>query len=150
MDLKAMAATIMADGFDPATSPVSDFENLPDGIYDAMLSDAEWRVSDSGFEWLSLEFEILNEGFEGRKYFGMISFVNEKMLQRNIKLAMKTAHAVGVEIDLEDFDQPETSLVETFKEGLGNEVELKITSWSNKNTGKSGQNFEAEQPKPFV
>lgn len=75
MDLKAMAASILADGFDPASSPVSDFENLPEGTYDAIFNNVEWKTSDSGWEWLSVQFEILNEGFEGRKYFGIISFI---------------------------------------------------------------------------
>jgi len=148
MDLKAMAAQLLADGFDPATSPVSDFENLPDGVYDAIFTTAEWRTSDSGWEWLSVQFEILNEGFEGRKYFGMISFITESMIAMNMKLAMKTAHAVDVVLSPEDFIQPETDLVAAFQDGLGKEVGLKLTSWKNK-AGKSGQNFEVSEPLPF-
>ena len=149
MDLKAMAAQLLADGFDPATSPVSDFDELPNGSYDALLNNVEWRVSDSGFEWLSLQFEILNEGFEGRKYFGMISFVNEKMIGLNMKRAMKTAHSVGVELSPDDFVSPETNLVEAFQQGLGSQVELTLTGWENKKTGKSGQNFDVSEPLPF-
>lgn len=150
MSLKDMAAQILEEGFDPATSPVSDFENLPDGTYDAMLENVEWRVSqDGGFEWLSLVFEILNEGFEGRKYFGMVSFNHENMVGLNIKRAMKTANAVGVELHPEDFETPETSLVEAFKEGLGTEVELTLTGWKSKKTGKTGQNFDVDVALPF-
>ncbi|HSH24752.1 MAG TPA: DUF669 domain-containing protein, partial [Massilibacterium sp.] len=132
-----------------ATSPVSDYENLPDGTYDALLENVEWRTSESGFEWLSLAFEILNEGYEGRKYFGMISFNNEKMVGLNIKRAMKTANAVGVELQPTDFESPEQNLVEAFEEGLGKEVELKLTSWTSKKTGKSGQNFDVDVAVPF-
>lgn len=149
MDLKALAAGILAEGFDPATSPVSDFEELPDGVYDALLKEVEWRVSDSGFEWLSLQFEVLNEGFEGRIYFAMISFVNEKMVALNMKRAMKTAHALGIALSPEDFDQPEVGLVEAFQQGLGGEVELELTGWENKKTGKKGQNFDVSVPLPF-
>lgn len=149
MDLQAMAASILADGFDPATSPVSDFENLPEGTYDAIFNNVEWRTSDSGWEWLSVQFEILNEGFEGRKYFGMISFITESMIGMNMKLAMKTGHAVGVAITPEDFVQPEVNLVAAFQNGLGKEVELKLTNWENKKNGKSGQNFDVSEPLPF-
>lgn len=149
MDLKAMAASILADGFDPATSPVSDFENLPEGTYDAIFNNVEWKTSDSGWEWLSVQFEILNEGFEGRKYFGMISFITESMIGMNMKLAMKTGHAVGVAISPEDFEQPEVNLVAAFQDGLGKEVELKLTNWENKKNGKKGQNFEVSEPLPF-
>lgn len=145
-NLAALAAQLLAEGFDPATSPVSDFENLPDGIYDALLENVEWRVSDSGFEWLSLQFSILNDGFENRKFFGMISFGNEKMLGQNLKIAMKTAHAVGVDLPADAFDQPEIGLVEAFSDGLGREVELELTSYVSKKTGKTGQNFKASPP----
>lgn len=151
MSLKDMASQILADGFDPKTSPVSDFENLPDGEYDAILENVEWRVSqDGGFEWLSLAFEILNDGFEGRKHFGMISFANERMVGLNIKRAMKTASAVGVELDPEVFEEPETALVEAFEDGLGTEVALTLSSYVSKKTGKTGQNFDVEPATPFV
>lgn len=146
MSLMDAAAQILADGFDRKKGAVSDFEDLPEGTYEAMLEDVEWRISDSGFEWLSLQFEILSEGFEGRKYFGMISFNNERFMNMNIKLAMRVAAAVGVELQPEDFATPETTLVEAFQDGLGMEVDLKLTNWENKKTGKSGQNFIADEP----
>lgn len=140
------AAQILADGFDRKKGAVSDYEDLPEGTYEAMLENAEWKVSDSGFEWLSLVFEILDEEFKGKKFFGMISFHNEQFMNRNIKLAMRVAAAVGVELAPEDFEEPETSLVEAFQEGLGMEVDLTLTNWTSKKTGKSGQNFIADEP----
>lgn len=117
------AASILAEGFDIKKGAVSDFEDLPEGAYEAMLEKVEWRTSDSGFEWLSLQFEILSEGFEDRKHFGMISFNNEQFMNMNIKLALRVAGAVGVELTAEDFETPETSLVEAFQGGLGMEVD---------------------------
>lgn len=140
------AAQILADGFDVKKGAVSDFEDLPEGTYEALLENVEWRTSDSGFEWLSLQYEILSEGFEGKKFFGMISFNNERFLNMNIKLALRVAGAVGVELSADDFETPETSLVEAFQNGLGMEVDLKLTNWENKKTGKSGQNFIADEP----
>ncbi len=146
MSLMDAAAQILADGFDVKKGAVSDFEDLPEGTYEALLENVEWRTSDSGFEWLSLQFEILSEGFEGRKYFGMIAFNNEKFLNMNIKLALRVAGAVNVELSAEDFETPETSLVEAFQDGLGMEVDLTLTNWKSKKTGKSGQNFIADEP----
>jgi len=140
------AAQILADGFDVKKGAVSDFEDLPEGTYEALLENVEWRTSDSGFEWLSLQYEILSEGFEGKKFFGMISFNNERFLNMNIKLSLRVAGAVGVELSADDFETPETSLVEAFQDGLGMEVDLKLTNWENKKTGKSGQNFIADEP----
>jgi len=146
MSLMDAAAQILADGFDVKKGSVSDFEDLPEGTYEALLENVEWRTSDSGFEWLSLQYEILSEGFEGKKFFGMISFNNERFLNMNIKLALRVAGAVGVELSADDFETPETSLVEAFQDGLGMEVDLKLTNWENKKTGKSGQNFIADEP----
>lgn len=140
------AAQILADGFDRKKGAVSDYEDLPEGTYEALLENVEWRVADSGFEWLSLQFEILSEGFEGRKYFGMINYTNESFLNQNIKLTMRVGSAVGVEIQAEDFAEPETALVEAFEDGVGQEVDLTLTNWKSKKTGKSGQNFIADEP----
>src|SRR5690625_2594739 len=93
MSLMDAAAQILADGFDVKKGAVSDFEDLPEGTYEALLENVEWRTSDSGFEWLSLQYEILSEGFEGKKFFGMISFNNERFLNMNIKLALRVAGA---------------------------------------------------------
>lgn len=140
------AAQILADGFDRKKGAVSDYDDLPEGTYEALFENVEWRVSDSGFEWLSLQYEILSEGFEGRKYFGMIAFNNEQFLNQNIKLAMRCGAAVGVELQPEDFAEPETALVEAFEDGLGQEVDLTLTNWKSKKTGKSGQNFIVDEP----
>lgn len=146
MSLKDAAAQILAEGFDIKKGAVSDYEDLPEGTYEAMLEDVEWKVSDSGFEWLNLQFEILTEEYEGRKFNGMISFHNEQFMNRNIKLALRVAGAVGIELQPEDFETPETSLVEAFQDGLGMEVDLTLTNWTSKKTGKSGQNFICEEP----
>lgn len=144
MNLKEMAAKILEEGFNPETDPVNDFDNLPDGSYDALLTNVSWRTNDNGTEWLSLEFEIINEGFEGRKFFGNIFFSVEKMLQVNIKRTMKYATILGVDLSIDDFGDPETSLVEAFKNGLGNHVELTLK------TSKSNfQNFDLSEAVPF-
>jgi len=140
------AAQILADGFDRKKGAVSDFEELPEGTYEALLENVEWKTSDSGHEWLSLQYEILSEGFEGRKYFGAIFYSNEQFLNQNIKLTMRCGAAVGVEIQAEDFANPETDLVDAFQDGLGMEVDLKLTNWTSKKTGKSGQNFIVDEP----
>src|SRR5690606_32033578 len=119
LNLKEMAAEILSEGFNPQTDSVGgDYEELPDGLYDAILTDVSWRTNDKGTEWLSFEFEILNEGYDGRKYFGNIFFSNEKMLKLNLKRAMKTAAILDVDVTVEDFEDEEV-LVERLKEGVG-------------------------------
>ncbi|MGG3987709.1 DUF669 domain-containing protein [Bacillus smithii] len=145
MNLKELAAEILNEGFNPETDPVSDFDNLPDGTYDAMLTDVQWRVNDKGTEWLSMEFEILNEGFENRKYFGAIFFSNERMLKLNIKRTMKYAAILGVELGIEDFDRPESTLIQALQNGCGQQVTLTLKT----NKKSNFQNFEITEFIPF-
>lgn len=145
MNLKAMAAEILNEGFDPRTDAVGgDFENLPDGLYDGMLLGVSWRANDAGTEWLSFEFEIMNEGYEGRKYFGNIFFSNEKMMQLNLKRAMKTAAVLDVDLNIDDFEDTAT-LVSKLEEGVGSQCMIELK------TNKKGtfQNWEAMQEAPF-
>lgn len=145
-NLAAMAAKLLAEGFDPKTSPVDDFENLPEGIYDVILSDVQWRVNDNGTEWLALTLDILNEGFENRKHFGNI-FFTEKMMERALKQTMKCASALDIELDPSVFGAPETELVDAFKEALGTQAEMEIKH----SKSKKGifVNFSLSQPSPF-
>lgn len=146
-NLEALAQKILAEGFDPKTSPVDDFENLPEGIYDVVLSDVQWRVNDKGTEWLQLTLDILNEGFENRKHFGMI-FFTEKMMERSIKQTMKCAAALDIELSPSAFASPEVDLVNTFKEALGNQAEMEIKHSKSKK-GDVFVNFSLSQPVPF-
>lgn len=139
--LAQMAQEIMASGFDARNDSIDDYADLPDGVYDAILAQAEWRTSDKGFEWLSLEFDILTPGFENRKFLGMHSFSNPNFLERNIKHVMQSAAALGLVFNPMMLMNPETELVNLFRTGIGQQVDLKLTSWENKKTGKSGQNF---------
>lgn len=148
-NLAAMAAKLLAEGFDPKTSPVDDFENLSEGIYDVVLSDVQWRISDTtGTEWLSLTLDVLNEGYENRKHFGNI-FFTEKMMERALKQTMKCAAALDIELDPSVFGTPETELVDAFKEGLGAQCEMEIKHSKNKKTGDVFVNFSLSQPSPF-
>lgn len=132
-NLAALAQKLLAEGFDPKTSPVSDYENLPEGEYDVIFEDVEWVVnSETGSERLQLKFEILNEGFENRKHNGMI-FFTEKMMERSLKQTMKCAAALGIELNPAVFGSPETDLVEAFKEALGSQAILEIKHSKGKN-----------------
>lgn len=146
LNLKELAAEIVSEGFDPKTDQVGgDFENLPDGLYDAILTDVKWQgPNEKGTEWLSFEFELLNEGYENRKYFGNIFFSNEKMMKLNIKRAMKTASILGVDLTLEDFEDEEI-LVEALKDGIGNQCMIELKS----NKKGTFQNWEAMDDAPF-
>lgn len=145
MNLKEMAQEILSEGFNPKTDAVGDdFENMPDGLYDGILTDVSWRTNEKGTEWLAFQFEILNEGYEGKNYFGNIFFSNEKMMQLNLKRAMKTASVLDTELTIEDFEETDV-LVEKLKDGIGNQCMIDLK------TNKKGtfQNWEALEEAPF-
>jgi len=145
MNLKDMAAEILNEGFNPKTDAVGDdFENMPDGLYDGILTDVGWRTNEKGTEWLAFQFEVLNEGYEGKSYFGNIFFSNEKMMQLNLKRAMKTAAVLDVDLTIEDFEETET-LVETLKNAIGNQCMIDLKT----NKKKTFQNWEALEEAPF-
>jgi Protein of unknown function (DUF669) len=144
MNLKDLASQILNEGFNAKTDSVSDFEDLQDGIYDVVLMGAQWRANEKGTEWISFEFELLNEGFENRKYFGNIFFSNEKMMQLNLKRTMKYAAVLDVELTVEDFEDT-TDLVEAIKAGVGNQATLTLKS----NKTGTFQNWELTEMTPF-
>ncbi len=130
-NLAAMAQKLLAEGFDPKTSPVDNYEKLPEGIYDVVLSDVKWVVNEnSGSERLQLDLDILNDGFENRKHLGMI-FFSEKMMERALKQTMKCAAVLDIDLDPTVFGSPETDLVEAFKEALGVQCEMEIKHQKN-------------------
>lgn len=143
-NLAAMAQKLLAEGFDPKTSPVDDFEALPEGIYDVALSDVQWRVNEKGTEWLQLTLDILNEDFENRKHFGNI-YYTEKMMERALKQTMKCAVALDIELEPSVFGSPEVDLVDAFKEALGNQCEMEIKHSKSKN-GSVFVNFSLSEP----
>lgn len=144
--LAQMAQEIMNSGFNPQTDEVQAPRDLPDGVYDAVLSNVEWRNNDTGFEWLHLEFDILTPGFENRKYFAMHSFNNEAFLETNIKHVMQSASVLDVMFNPAMLMQPETQLTYAFRTALGKQVDLKLDGWENKKKGTKGQNFRIGMP----
>jgi hypothetical protein len=143
MNLKALASQILNEGFNAKTDSVNDFEELQDGLYDVLLTDASWRSNEKGTEWLSMEFELLNEGFENRKFFGNIFFSSEKMMQMNIKKTMKSAAMLEVELSVEDFEDT-NALVEAIKHGIGNQATLTLKKQKN-----GFQNWDLTEMTPF-
>ncbi|OAO77605.1 hypothetical protein A0O32_2470 [Anoxybacillus flavithermus] len=148
MNLKALAQKMLEEGFNPHQTNVDDngYDNLPDGIYDAILEDVQFRVNDKGTEWISLTFTIINEGYENRKYFANY-WLTEKQLEQNIKkLWGHAAQVFNVELTVDDIANIETAVVEKLQEALGTQVELelKTSRYKDKRTGemKEFQNFK--------
>lgn len=155
MNLKELAAQILAEGFDPKSANVDqgDYDNLPDGIYDAILEDVQFRINDKGTEWVSMTLSIINEGYDNRKFFANY-WLTEKKMEENIKkLWGHATQVLGVELTVEDIADIQNSAIEKLKESLGNQVELELKTnrWKDKTSGelREFQNFKLQAPSPF-
>ncbi len=156
MNLKELAQKMLNEGFNPHETNVDDngYDNLPDGIYDAILEDVQFRVSEkTGTEWLSLTLTIINEGYENRKFFANY-WLTEKQMEQNIKkLWGHAAQVFNVELTVDDIANIETAVVEKLQTALGTQVELelKTSRWKDKKTGemKEFQNFKLAPATPF-
>ena len=155
MNLKELAQKMLNEGFDPNVTNVNEENNfdLPDGIYDAILEDVQFRVNDKGTEWISLTLTIINEGYENRKYFANY-WLTEKQLEQNIKkLWGHAAQVFNVELTIDDIANIETAVVNKLQTALGTQVELELKTnrWKDKTTGKMRefQNFKLAPATPF-
>jgi len=155
MNLKELAQKMLNEGFDPNVTNVNEENNfdLPDGIYDAILEDVQFRVNDKGTEWISLTLTIINEGYENRKYFANY-WLTEKQLEQNIKkLWGHAAQVFNVELTIDDIANIETAVVDKLQTALGTQVELELKTnrWKDKTTGKMRefQNFKLAPATPF-
>ena len=155
MNLKELAQKMLNEGFDPNVTNVNEENNydLPDGIYDAILEDVQYRVNDKGTEWISLNLTIINEGYENRKYFANY-WLTEKQLEQNIKkLWGHAAQVFNVELTIDDIANIETTVVEKLQTALGTQVELELKTnrWKDKTTGemREFQNFKLSPCTPF-
>lgn len=136
MGLRDLANEILA-GFDPKTDDPNAGGNsgLPDGEYDVTLSNAEHKVFNSGWEALSFENEVTVGESAGQKEFINLGFDTTKtpefVLQKNIKLVAKLASVIGLQLTDDDWED-ETTMAAAFKDGVGSQFVLAITSSPNK------------------
>ena len=136
MGLKDLANEILA-GFNPKTDDPNAGGNqgLADGEYDVTLTNVEHKVFESGWEVLSFTNEVTVGEAADQKEFINLGFdtakVPEFVFQKNIKLVAKLASVIGLQLTEDDWDD-ETTLADAFKDGIGSQYILKVTSSLNK------------------
>lgn len=86
--------------------PIQDYALLPEGSYDAEIVKAEFGNSPrKGSPQIELEFDITQEGFEGRKFFENMSLVDSArpfLMRDLIALGVRTREqlkAEGLKLD---------------------------------------------------
>lgn len=133
-DLLKIAGNVM-ENFNPETDSANDFENLPDGRYNGVITEVKHRKNEKGTNWIAIKVEIESDEYED-KYKGRFLFVShfftEKTTDRSIKYIIKLVHDLGFEpLTLDAFKS-----FETLEESLQGIVGSKVTV--DQKTSKSG------------
>ena len=128
MDDLLNIATKTMEGFNPATDPVDNYEEIADGVYTCLLQDVKHNVSkESGNHRVTFKYEIIEGDNEGRLIF-VNYFFSEKTIERSIKGLNKLAYEFGFELPVDAFSDYDT-LAETLNNmaGLQATVEKKTS-----------------------
>ena len=113
------------EGFDVETSPISDFERTPDGVYEAAVTAFEFTESkNTGTQWFRFVLQILTGGQEGKKYYANL-WLSDKSIKRTVKALKKYAWAMSINLDDGDFADTD-SLVEKMQDAIGLQITLTL------------------------
>ena len=129
MDDLLNIATKTMEQFNPATDKVDDFEEIADGDYTCLLEKVTNKKSQSGTNYITLDFSIMAEN-ENRHIF-VPYFFSDKMVERSIKAITKLAYDFGYQLPIDAFNSYD-SLAETLNGMAGNQAIVE------KKTGKNG------------
>ena len=122
MSLLDKAMEVMGT-FNPETDKVSDFEEIADGTYQAMLEEVTSRKSEAkGTEWISFKYSVIDDS-ERPQYIWVNQYFTEKSQDRSIKQILKTAHEFGYQLPAESFESLDT-LAETLNQMAGETAEI--------------------------
>lgn len=59
------------------TEPMGDFSPLPAGLYRALIMDSEWKTTQTGGQYLQLQFEVIDGKHSGRYVWSRLNLVNK-------------------------------------------------------------------------
>lgn len=123
-------ATKTMEGFNPATDPVDNFEEVADGEYNCLIQDVKHNVSnETGNHRVTFKYEIMDGDNEGRLIF-VSYFFTEKTIERSIKALNKLAYEFGFELPVDAFTDYDT-LAETLNNMAG--LQATVEKKTNKN-----------------
>jgi hypothetical protein len=85
------------------------YSALPAGNYSAYVDEAEFKISKTGSEYLSIVWEIFGDKYKGKKIFENYNLLHDKEQVRNIALASmkKMMLASGFKIEALKFESKE-------------------------------------------
>lgn len=146
--------------FDAKNDSVNKFEGLPSGDYIVAVTKVEDSTAPWGAEQLSFVLEVVEGEHAGSKEFLRIGLDEvtktgkpNPMLETNIRMVMKLAAVLGVEIPEQAWDDDSmvyANLAEVFNTVVGKTMTMKLTVRPNKNNPQYPyRNYdfeEADQP----
>lgn len=132
-NLMGVAAEIFNKGFDPEKDPVSEFEQIADGTYKAIIDGFEFKEFSTGTQAFQFKVKIAEDPYIDRIYFGAL-FLTEKGTAPSIKILLKHANRLNIELNADDFSDTDI-IVEKMQEAVG--YECVLTLKTNKNDFQS-------------
>lgn len=64
----------------------NDYDLLPEGTYSVVAEKAEWKSSQSGGEYLNVQFKVFSESYKGRVLFHIFNLINSNNTAVNIAM----------------------------------------------------------------
>lgn len=91
---------------DSVPAPVTNYDALPSGFYDATIANAEIKDSKSGGKYINVRYDITGPSHGGRVVFGMITIANSNPKAEEIGRQQlgELIRAIGLD-KLSDTDQ---------------------------------------------
>lgn len=116
--------------------------NIPAGSYNVLVDGVRVFISEkTGYHGLRLSFEVVDDEYAGRKENTIINYdelspngkqIPDFIINRNIKVTSRFANAVGIQLQLEDWADDETSLANALHTSVGKVILMHITESPNK------------------
>lgn len=102
LDLAALMGEIYGEGFDREKDAVTDFEEIPDDVYQVVIERFDHKTSENtGNSWFCFWLQITTGEYQGKKYFANL-WLSPKSATKSLKLLSKYAYFMGIDIEPED------------------------------------------------
>lgn len=101
-NLMSLMGEIYGEGFDREKDAVTDYEEIPDGVYSAVVEKFEHKTSENtGNSWFCFWLQITSGNYQGKKYFANL-WLTEKAAKTSLKKLSKYAFFMGIDIQPQD------------------------------------------------
>ena len=131
--------------FDPKTDPVDSFPEIPDGTYECIIEIIDYRVAQTGSDFIQATCEITEGDYINQKIF-VKYFFTEKTQDRSVQSIMTLLNKYGYEVEVADLFADYETIAEGMQVLIGLECYVKVSTTVSKN----GKKFTRETITPVM